>query len=32
MIEKTTDLMNKEVKLFSERDEKIAKLKKENIK
>lgn len=28
MIEKTTDLMNKEVKLFSERDEKIAKLKK----
>lgn len=25
MIEKTTDLMNKEVKLFSERDEKIAK-------
>lgn len=28
MIEKTTDLINKEVKLFSERDEKIAKLKK----
>lgn len=28
MIKKTTDLMNKEVKLFSERDEKIAKLKK----
>ena len=28
MIEKTTDLMNKEVKLFSEWDEKIAKLKK----